>query len=566
MIKTKTISTLFLFIIFFTFQAQAKDDFVIKDFHVEIVMLSDGSFTVEETIEVFFYERSRGIFRSIPYAYTANGQRNEIKISNINSRNHRSKVSRKKGNVILKMGKSDKYLKGAQTYVINYKVSNAFMNRDTEIEFFWNLTGNEWEVPIEKMSYKLQFPDEVIISEENLRIYSGPYGSRYSEVENTIKGSSITGFSTTPIYPGSGMSVAVLIPKTVFGDTAIPLTSQRANRLNSPRPKIVDKYYPIPLFLMTLFGWLYFNTGRDPKDPVVSLQYHPPAGMGPTEVGTFYDFKVNDRDLIALIPKWGHEGLIKLSTTLAMDGAKDDIYFSKLRDLPADAPAYERSLFGGLFRESDTVFLSELKNRFYKVFSASRGLVAKDHLFSGLFNEEAKRRFHSPWLIALVALLIIGGVILTVVFQLFVTGISCVVLGFMTLVIKSQRPRLSERGLQLNRKLIGFKQFLAKPDPEELSRLVEEDPDYLQKIFPYVVAFGLDKEWNIVLENLSVDPPYWYDNDREGRTTYSDFSRSFEVREISSAFRSSPASARSGSSGMSGGSGGGFGGGGGGSW
>ena len=194
MIKTKTISTLFLFIIFFTFHAQAKDDFVIKDFHVEIVMLSDGSFTVEETIEVFFYERRRGIFRSIPYAYTANGQRNEIKISNINSRNHRSKVSREKGNVILRMGKSDKYLKGAQTYVINYKVSNAFMNRDTEIEFFWNLTGNEWEVPIEKMSYKLQVPDEVIISEENLRIYSGPYGSRYSEVENTIKGSSITGF------------------------------------------------------------------------------------------------------------------------------------------------------------------------------------------------------------------------------------------------------------------------------------------------------------------------------------------------------------------------------------
>lgn len=530
-------------------------------------MLPSGDFDVEETIEVFFNEKRRGIFRTIPYIYNIEGQRHQIKLRNFSSASHKYKISQKRGNRILRMGDTNKYLTGSQTYKISYQVTNAYMDREDELEFFWNLTGNDWEVPIERMEYKISFPGQVSLSEDNLRIFSGPYGSRYSEVENTIEGSYLSGFSTTPIYPGSGLSVAVIMPKTVFKGAAIPLTQQRKTRDPlSKRSLVADKYYPIPLFLLTLFGWLYWNQGRDPKDPVVRLQHHPPQDMHPTEVGTFYDFKVHDRDLLAMIPKWGNEGLVKVSSTFSSTG-DEELYFSRLGELSPDAPGYESVLFNGLFRDSDLVRLSDIENKFYKVFRKSRSMVEKDHLFSDLFDQESKSKFHGNWLIALVALLIITGVILIVVFQLFITGISSIVLAFMGLIIKSQRPRLSERGLQLNRKLIGFEQFLSNPDPKALSRLREEDPDYLQNVFPYVVAFGLDDKWNIVLEDMSVPPPYWYENDRAERTSYGGFSKAFQVREISSAFRSMPASEGSSGGGFGGGgSGGGFGGGGGGSW
>jgi len=569
--KIKNFFALNIFLLF-TATCHGQSDFVVKDFHVTVNINTDGVMDVEETIEVFFHEKRRGILRTVPYIFDVENKRHQINVSGLKSTSHKDKVSKKDGNQILRMGDPNKYLTGKQVYVIQYQVASAFMDRGQEAEFFWNLTGNDWKVPLEKVSYRITFPDALDISKDNLRIYSGPYGSRYSEVENRIEGSVLSGFSTTPIYPGSGLSVAVMMPKSIFNDGAVSMTSTPVSRTNSrhaasTRQKIKDIYFPIPLALLTLFGWQFWSRGRDPKEPIVTLQHHPPSGMTPTEVGTFHDFQVNDRDLIALIPKWGHEGLIRISSHEAH--AKDDMYFSKIAELPASAPAYEQTLFRGLFRNSNGIFLNEMKNKFYKIFSASKSQVRKTHLFSDLFDESTRKTFHGNWLIAAIVALIVAGVILMMMFQMFFTGAASIILAFVGLIIKSQRPRLSERGLIINRKLIGFREFLANPDPQELTRLMEADPDYLNKVFPYVVAFGLDKEWDFALKDMSVSAPYWYGQDNNMRSTYGDFSKSFSVREISSAFSSMPASksSRGGSGrGFSGGSGGGFGGGGGSSW
>lgn len=55
--------------------AQAQD-FIIDHFAVDIAIQQDGSLQIEETIEVDFNERRRGIFRTIPERYTFEGQYN----------------------------------------------------------------------------------------------------------------------------------------------------------------------------------------------------------------------------------------------------------------------------------------------------------------------------------------------------------------------------------------------------------------------------------------------------------------------------------------------------------
>jgi len=52
------------------------DGFIIKSYHVEILLQEDGVIKVVETIEVDFKERRRGIFRTIPTVYDANGDAN----------------------------------------------------------------------------------------------------------------------------------------------------------------------------------------------------------------------------------------------------------------------------------------------------------------------------------------------------------------------------------------------------------------------------------------------------------------------------------------------------------
>ena len=554
--------------------AQSKDDFEIQDYHVDITLGADGVLNVEEQIQVYFNEKRRGIFRTLPYVYEVEGGRHQIKINKLRSPSHKYKRSREKGNRILRMGDPDKYLKGAETFILTYEITDAFMDRGEEVELFWNLIGDAWQVPIKKVDFVIRLPEGTAVTEENLRIFTGPYGSRYSEVEYKREGNVLSGFSTTPIYPGSAMSVALMIPKAVFESADIPLVESYAGGQSSPFASILpqdlkDIYYPAPMVLLTLFGWMFWTYGRDPKDPQVVLEHHPPEGMGPTEVGTFYDFKVNHRDLIALLPKWGHEGLIKISKQ--GQSVEGEMSFTKTAEMSAEAPMYEQQLFSGLFADRHQVFLSELKNKFYRVFSKSLSMARKETLRSELFDEASRKRYHGSWIIAVIILSIMVGAFVIVGLQMFVTGISFIVLGILALVIKSQRPRLSPRGLALNRKLIGFRQFLSQPDPAELNRLIQDDPEYLDKVFPYVVAFGLDKEWAGALREVSSASaaPYWYESHTSRPATYGDFTKSFQVREISSAFRSRPASegGRSGGfSGSSGGSGGGFGGGGGGSW
>jgi uncharacterized membrane protein len=116
--------------------------------------------------------------------------------------------------------------------------------------------------------------------------------------------------------------------------------------------------------------------------------------------------------------------------------------------------------------------------------------------------------------------------------------------------------------------------FLKNPEPQMINELMDENPKYLDFIFPYVVAFGLDKSWNEAMSKSSyIDySPPWYMYHNPGghisKSTYSDFSANFNVPKIQSVFSSAPASTTGTGGGFSGGgsSGGGFGGGGGGSW
>ena len=101
---------------------------------------------------------------------------------------------------------------------------------------------------------------------------------------------------------------------------------------------------------------------------------------------------------------------------------------------------------------------------------------------------------------------------------------------------------------------------------------MEKDPKYFENVFPYVVAFGIDKAFvKRIQPYMEYGPTWYYYGDHMGtseRAPFGNFSDQFNVNTVTSAFTSQPGSSGSGSSTSfsSGSSGGGFGGGGGSSW
>ena len=131
---------------------------------------------------------------------------------------------------------------------------------------------------------------------------------------------------------------------------------------------------------------------------------------------------------------------------------------------------------------------------------------------------------------------------------------------------------IKPNALKTQQVLKDFKWFLEKAPDNKLKEVVDKDPNYFDNVYPYVVAFGIDKLFIKRVEPyMEYGPTWYYYGDHMGqsqRAPMKTFSDQFNVSSVSSAFTSQPGSSGSGSSTTfsSGSSGGGFGGGGGGSW
>lgn len=575
----KTTRFLFLFITLFSFFSSYSQGYYIKDFDVSIQLETDGTFSVREEIDVFFTEERRGIIRSIPTRAIINEKEVSMKIRNMDVPDWKYKENNQGGTINIRIGDPNIYLTGDQTYVINYNVENALVRYPDHIEFFWNMTGNYWDTRIENTSFEIRLPEEIGNLPFNYVAYSGMDGVKGTDVTIDHIGKIIAGNSTTTLNPNEGVSVALNLPLGFMNESNIQSieTLDKSEDVSKPYSIKDEGSYPfLPAALLAFLFGAYRRHGINEgklKEDEISEKYYPPDDMNPAEVGTFYDFKVNSRDLIALIPKWGNQGCVEVKS-IPDDKGDPDLYFYKLKRLPLESPQYELDFFNDLFKDGDQVFIGDLKNKFYKDMSKAKSKVDKEIKKMKLYDSHSIQYFKRwPSIVGLI-LCMIGGVLLMVFGRMFITGSIMILIADVLVVFLIRRPKLTEKGLSLHNDLRGFYKFLKNPKPSKLNQLINHDNQYLEKVFPYVVAFGLDNTWNknIARQYPDYTPPPWYfyqnnDGTRNTTTSWSEFGTSFNVKTINSVFSSAPHSSGGGSGGFSGGSsGGGFGGGGGSSW
>ncbi|MFA5030309.1 MAG: DUF2207 domain-containing protein [Patescibacteria group bacterium] len=558
------------FLVIFPFHhsvAQSTTSEHINSFDVSLIVNADSTIDVTETIEYNFENtQHHGMYQYIPYEYTRDNATytTDISVQGVEDENgipYTYEESRSSGFVSLQIGDADTYVTGVKIYVIHFTVERAINYFDDHDEVYWNVTGNDWEVPIDAVSAHVSFPTNVAEPNSTTACYTGAYGSNTSACDIQWDANSITFTAQNNLAIGEGLSVVVGFPKGVVAEpTALE---------NALRAVLGYWYLIVPVILFIFLHMRWVKRGRDPKGrSTVVPQYEPPEKMTPSTMGALWDESADTKDISAALIFLAIKGLIKIK-----DLGKKDYEFMQLPDAKnrlATLEKTEQKVFDALFASgAQTIKLSSLKNKFYKDLPGIKESMYASLVEKGYYTSDpakAKKTYYTVAGVVFFGLMFTGG------FGNPIVWFAGVVSAILLLIYGKIMPQKTVHGAEIKEEVQGFRWFLSVTETERLKfhNAPEKKPDQFMEFLPYAMVFGVEKAWAAQFKDMYIEAPGWYEGQPGTMFTaiYFGSMLSSMNSHMGSTFTSHPSSAGSGGSGFGGGgfSGGGFGGGGGGSW
>lgn len=549
----------------------------IQRFYSEIVVMSNGDVDVTENITMQFIGGPwQGVYRDIPVEYAGPHGMNyslfvDVKsVRDANGHKLRFESSRESFYRRLKI-----FVPNAddstQTIVINYVVSDALRFFEDHDELYWNVTGDEWKIPIETSGAHIVLPENA--SNIRANAFTGAYRSTGRNAEVSIVGNGVDVTATIPLQIHEGLTVAVAFDK---GAVKEPTALDRLVRtLRSNWPLF------IPIFAFFGMFWLWWTRGRDPRLRPIAAQYEPPDKLTPGEVGTLVDNSVDMRDVTATIVDLAVRGYIKIEQVekdhlLGLTHSKDYVFhLRKPREQWGTLTAHEQDLLGGMFAagtEGETVAVGDLQNRFYKTIPSIKNSIFGSLIQRGYYAKRPDSVRSSYIGMAFVCgfILIWGG--LWISKRSGMQPLAFVIAGLLTGLIVAAfgwfMPARTQTGARALEGVLGFEDFLAHVESDRFNRMIKT-PEMFEKFLPFAMALGVEKNWSKAFQGIYTQPPDWYSgaygpnfypymfvNDLNSMSTLTSSA-------MTSAPRSAEGSGFGGGDGGGGFSGGGFGGGGG---
>lgn len=548
-----------------------------------LVRVNDlGTLSVTERIEYDFgVEERHGIFRNIPYRYSTGFGTKTTKLDNFQVVNEAGEQVRfvetsSGGHTELKIGDPNTYVTGVQTYVISYDVEDAVLFFDDHDEVFWNVTGDDWPLPISRVEASLVLGIQDATFTEG-SCYQGPYGSKEECFAESISDDKKR---YEAIHQGlaarEGVTLAASFPKDFI---------ERPSSLSVLLSMVRDNgVVLIPITALFLLGYLWYSRGRDPKGRgAVVRQYSPPEGLTPAEAGVVLDEWAQAKDITAEIIYLATKGYLKVHQFERKKLVFTDTEYllEKLKEYDESLPEFDQLLLDALFASGNItteriegvgdvegVILSSLRHKLHEDFSDLQKILYEITTERGYFvrNPSTTR---TKYIVGGILLVIATGVAsffvgvtvgLLAICSLLATGCIVVIFGIFM-------PKRTRKGVETKEHILGLKEYLsiAEKDRLEFHNNPERTPEWFDQMLPYAMMLGVEREWAKLFEEIYHEAPTWY----ASHTTASFNAALFaaDLKGFGAAVGSTTQSAPS-SSGSSGGgfSGGGFGGGGGGSW
>lgn len=481
----------------------------IRSFESHVVILQSGKAEIQETITYDFGTNERhGIYRDIPIDYK-DGETHYYVTAALQSAHDENKQEVKTnteeidGNLRVRLGDENVKVTGVRTYVLNYSLEPIVMQKDSQPFLNLDVLGQGWQVPIDEFSAHVAL--------ENGATMTGVewYGA-----------SSQTGHATArSIQPYQAVTINAFLPAGYTQNYLVPEQARPFNIL-----ALLAELWWLVLAIVAaavaigiaVYRWLHARKKR--KAQTVIPEYEPPKGMLPAEIGLIDDDTSDMREITATVIDWAVRGHITI-TRHDKKGIFGSVDYTLTRKKADDTlQAFEQKLFDAFFSGSDEVKLSKLdKTKMYQAVNDFRGAIKKALSDQGFYDSK-------------------GHIII--------------------------RGTLTDAGAKRWAQVEGFKDYITVVEKDRLafSDAPEKSPERFNKLLPYAIALGVEKQWAKQFEGIEMgSETNWYVGNMAA------FSAVSMTSDISDSFASTMSSNASVSS--SGGSAGaGVGGGGGGSW
>jgi len=484
----------------------------VTDFNDTISIGGDGSAAVQERITLSFEGEWHGIHRFIPVEYPGPHGTNYtlfLKVTGVTDGNGgklKYDSSTSHGQRDLKI-----YIPGAvnasRMVEIDFVVRDGTRFFEDHDEFYWNVTGNDWPVPIDHAGARVSFPGAAAGS-LRAQAFTGVYGSAERDATADVKGSDVSFETTSPLPMRGGLTIDVYIPKDILQE---PGQFTRLMWFLGGNPIVF-----LPLWTLAVMFTLWWYKGRDP-DPGVSVapMYEPPAGISPAEAGTLLEDTIHPRDITSTLVDLAVRGFVKIEEVDEKGLVfhhKDYIFHLLIpnREWHGLAP-HEGVMLKHLFDSGEQVRLSALKNRFYKTLPVIRQDIMSELRQKGMYlvDPESANGYSVGAIVVIVApfaiaqftgykdifssigLLIGAALVSALVWWLFARQMTAK-------TVKGGRTRVA---------VLGFQEFMNRVDADRLKRM---PPDTFEKFLPYAMALGVEHQWAQAFAGIVTSPPGWY--------------------------------------------------------
>lgn len=578
-------------------------DFSFSSFDGEYTLGRDddghSTLTAVETFVAEFpdFDQNKGIIRAIPEGSLGVDLHTEIVSVTDAAGNQVPYDASETENGFLQVALgADDYVRGSQTYVIEYTQQDAvraFADTDAD-EFYWDAPGTGWQQPFAKAQMRVVVPEELTGAlTGQSSCYVGPQGStEQCEISEAQTGtakefaSPVSGLGagetfTLAIAFEKGTFVTPEIPSTWPVFTVVPAALAGAGVLS---------------FLTALIARRR-HTGDAPGRGIIVPQYTVPKGL---DIFVAADLigkaaKAMPALILSLAVRRNLQ-IIDDGESSSMFSSKTDYRLQFLTDAGASAADMEvlDALFGESRRPGTIKDLSATDTTLAKKVQVFVAAAPRASVDAGY---RVKKRVSGAGLFIAAAIVVLVALLGVFVAAAGAYGISAwVVLSFVVALIAAigtflavtSRRALTPAGAEVREYLLGLREYLALAEADRIAMLqspagaervsVEDSVNpgnmlemvsFYEKLLPFAVLWEIDKEWAEELGRYyeqAGTAPDWYSS-RSGFSSYA-FSSSVGTFATSSGsstpWSASATASTSGGSGGGGFSGGGGGGGGGG--
>ncbi|MGV8909869.1 MAG: DUF2207 domain-containing protein, partial [Propionicimonas sp.] len=417
------------------------------------------------------------------------------------------------GNLLIRVGNQNRTFTGVQTYQVNYSIRGLIAPKQAISgldEFNWNAVGSGWEVPIDAVEVTVTGPASI----GRAACFSG--SDFATPCQSAPSGSSAT-FSATGVGNGSGVQVTAGFPAGTF--TGADARLERRFTIGNMFPVTPWTGGAAAALAAIGLGYLFRRTRRGRRDQVylgltpgvvpaenqqatvgydttdapVAVQFSPPAGARPGELGTLVDATADNRDVTAGILDLAVRGHLRIEQLEGEEWA-----FTRLNGSD-ELAGYERSMLAKLFAEGNKVTTDDLKQPAYAglLTKAREDLHTRVTKELGWFTRNPATVRGLAFLAGIV--IIAASVGVGLLFGLFgwgLIGVAGVIVGIGVLAMNNHFGARTALGSAVLAQTRGFELYLRTAEADQIK--FEEGIDVFSRYLPYAIMFGVAERWTKV--------------------------------------------------------------------